>query len=237
MAQTDIWAPVLYVTILIGALYAFSYIYRKRVASQRQFEPWYPTHPERDLYIFLLQKVDSPAPDHLIKAALLRRAAADVARIVRIREDKQALQVLLQKGSVGDDLWNSCLTAEKELEAEILEVMGEANTFRPGWGQFIFASASEILGHDKIKDAVASIPRVRAEAEAKYRSKRPQVTVQNPASAEQQIPASNPPGATLKPPASPLNGSAHLSDADSADSAGSPTTSRKSASKKGKKRK
>jgi translocation protein SEC66 len=127
--------------------------------AQKKFEPWYPRHPERDLYISLLQKTDPPVPENLLKAALLRRAAADVKRIIRIREDKPALQALMQKGTVGDDLWTSCLMAEKELEAELLEVVGEANTFQPGWGQFIFGSAGEILGHDRIKELLATIDR------------------------------------------------------------------------------
>jgi translocation protein SEC66 len=175
MGQTDIWAPVLYVTLLIGSLLLFSHFYRKKIAGTRmrctlpctssrptgkqKFDPWYPIHPERDLYISLLQKTDPPAPDSLLKAALLRRAAADVTRIIRIREDKPALQALMQKGTVGDDLWASCQLAEKELEAELLEVVAEANTFHPGWGQFIFGSAGEVLGHDRIKELLASIDR------------------------------------------------------------------------------
>ena len=107
--------------------------------ARRTFDPWYPAHPERDLYISLLQKQDPPVPESLLKAALLRRAVTDVGRLVRIREDKGALQQLLQKGSVGDDLWNSCVAAEKELEAEILEVVNEANSFRQG-----YASPSQV---------------------------------------------------------------------------------------------
>ena len=61
---------------------------------------------------------DPPAPETLLKAALVRRAMTDVTRIIRLREDKPALQILLQKGSIGDDLWNSLLAAEKELEAD-----------------------------------------------------------------------------------------------------------------------
>lgn len=113
-----------------------------------------------------MQKSDPPVPESLLKAALLRRAAADVARIIRIREDKPALQALMQKGSVGDDLWNSCLAAEKELEAELVEVVGEANTFHPGWGQFIFGSAGEILGHEKIKEGISNLDKRRQNAGA-----------------------------------------------------------------------
>jgi translocation protein SEC66 len=98
-----------------------------------------------------------------LKAALVRRAIADVQRILRIREDKPALQNLLQKGSIGDDLWNSLLAAEKELEAEIVEVHAEANSFVEGWGQVLFQTATEMLANEKTR-AVAeqiSMERVR----------------------------------------------------------------------------
>jgi len=93
-----------------------------------------------------------------LKAALVRRAIADVQRILRIREDKPALQNLLQKGSVGDDLWNSLLAAEKELEAEIVEVHAEANTFVEGWGQVLFQTASEMVANEKTRAIVEQIP-------------------------------------------------------------------------------
>jgi len=97
-----------------------------------------------------------------LKAALVRRAIADVQRILRIREDKPALQNLLQKGSVGDDLWNSLLAAEKELEAEIVEVHAEANSFVEGWGQVLFQTASEMLANEKTRATVEQIPLERA---------------------------------------------------------------------------
>ena len=86
----------------------------------------------------------------------------DVQRIIRLREDKPALQNLLQKGSIGDDLWNSLLAAEKELEAEIVEVVAEANTFVEGWGQIILQSASEMIGNEKSRQIFESIPQAPA---------------------------------------------------------------------------
>lgn len=75
----------------------------------------------------------------------------DVSRVVKLREDKPALQNLLQKGSIGDDLWNSLLQAEKELEAEIVEVVAEANTFVEGWGTIIFQTAGELVANEKMR--------------------------------------------------------------------------------------
>lgn len=42
-----------------------------------------------------------------------------------LRSQKQALSTLLQRGSVGDDLWQRFLRAEKEMEDEIKDVASE----------------------------------------------------------------------------------------------------------------
>ena len=105
-----------------------------------------------------------PAPDALLKSALIQRACADVRHVIRLREDKPAAQALLQKGSIGDDLWNSILAAEKEMEAEILEVMHEANSFMHGWGQFIFNSAGEMVQNEKVRKMLEEYPKLHAEA-------------------------------------------------------------------------
>ena len=126
--------------------------------SGEQIEPYYPRHHERDTYVTLLQRTGPPASDALLKAALVQRSIAEVQRILRIREDKPALQNLLQKGSIGDNLWNNLLAAEKEPEVEIVEVHAEANTFVEGWGQVLFQTASEMLANEKTREIVEQIP-------------------------------------------------------------------------------
>lgn len=64
-------------------------------------------------------------PDGILKAALLQRATEDIKRILEVRNSKQALSNLLQRGSVGDDLWQRFLRAEKEIEAELRDVVQE----------------------------------------------------------------------------------------------------------------
>lgn len=122
-----------------------------RAFPEKVLEPYFPSHPERNAYVTLLQKTTPPASDALLKSALVRRAMGDVHRVVRLREDKPALQALLQKGSIGEDLWNSLLAAEKELEAEIVEVVAEANTFVEGWGQVIFQTANEMIANERMR--------------------------------------------------------------------------------------
>lgn len=192
--MASVLVPVAYVIIVFGGLFIFSYFYRKHT-STRVYEPYFPSHPERNAYVTLLQMTDPPASDALLKSALVRRAMADVQRVLRIREDKPALQNLLQKGSVGDDLWNSLLAAEKELEAEIVEVVAEANSFVEGWGQVIFPTANEMLANEKMRAVFERTNEVKAEIEDKFE-------LRSKSSASQALPsaATTKPGNALSPP-------------------------------------
>jgi hypothetical protein len=64
-------------------------------------------------------------PETVLKAALLRRAIEDIKRVMALRNQKQALAMLLQRGSVGDDLWQRFQRAEKEMEDEVRDVVAE----------------------------------------------------------------------------------------------------------------
>ncbi|KAG1756500.1 Pre protein translocase subunit Sec66-domain-containing protein [Suillus paluster] len=165
--MASVLVPVLYVGIVISSLLLFSHFNRKRNAG-KIYDPYFPSHPERDVYVTLLQKSDPPAHEALLKAALVRRAMTDVSRVVKLREDKPALQNLLQKGSIGDDLWNSLLQAEKELESEIMEVVAEANTFVEGWGTIIFQSAGEMIANEKMRNVYEETAASRTAKEQKY---------------------------------------------------------------------
>jgi translocation protein SEC66 len=96
-------------------------------------EPWFPAHLQRDIYFSLLhidpsqskEKKTPAIPESVLKAALLRRATEDIRRVLALRSQKQALSMLLQRGSVGDDLWQRFLRAEKEMEEEVKDVVSE----------------------------------------------------------------------------------------------------------------
>lgn len=163
--------PFAYVFVLGGALATFSSIYRKRKAARSaNLEPWFGPHLQRNIYHTLLHMADSEAddekssekkepkvPDSVLRAALLRRAIEDLHRLVQIRSAKQACSSLLQRGSVGDDLWQRFQRAEKEMEAELRDVVQEANALAPNWGQTIFQSANEILLNTKVRDNVNEV--------------------------------------------------------------------------------
>lgn len=64
--------------------------------------------------------------------------------------------------------------AEKELEAEIVDVVQEANTFRQGWGGMIFQTATEMAQAEKTREMVMSINKIRSEESASCLSSCPQ---------------------------------------------------------------
>jgi len=106
-------------------------------------EPWFPPHLQRDIYFSLLhlepsasaskeKEKEKKIPESVLKAALLRRACEDIKRVMALRSQKQALSMLLQRGSVGDDLWQRFLRAEKEMEDEVRDVVNEVRTCHIG---------------------------------------------------------------------------------------------------------
>ena len=103
-------------------------------ARSTSLEPWFGPHVQRNVYLSLLHLEPQPGqekanvPDGMLKAALLQRATEDIRRILAIRGQKQPLSQLLQRGSVGDDLWQRFLRAEKEMEEELRDVVTEVRT-------------------------------------------------------------------------------------------------------------
>jgi translocation protein SEC66 len=45
----------------------------------------------------------------------------------------------------------------------VVDVVAEANTFKQGWGQWIFASASEIAQREKLKGVLEEMPKIKQE--------------------------------------------------------------------------
>ncbi|GAA5891584.1 hypothetical protein JCM5296_004266 [Sporobolomyces johnsonii] len=179
--MVSVLAPLAYVGFLFGSLWLFSKLYRKRQQNKPAAEPWFPHHKSRDIYVSLLS-LDPPPPRPILIAALLRRAMDDVKLIWSIRDAKTSLTTLLQRGQIGDELWERFLAAEKELEAEIVEVVGEANTFEPGYGQKIFGMASEMVSHERWKEVYEGIAKRREEENAKLASQSPAAPVLSPTS-------------------------------------------------------
>lgn len=103
------------------------------------------------------EKKAPKVPDSVVRAALLRRAVEDIRRIIQIRTGKQACGMLLQRGSVGDDLWQRFQRAEREMEEELRDVVMEANALVPNWGQIIFQTANAIAGNAQLREKLDTI--------------------------------------------------------------------------------
>lgn len=147
--------PFAYLLVLSGALMTFSTIYRKRkagtfsqslsaekcrqiltlyAAESANLAPWFGPNLQRNVYLSLLHMEPSSdgekspkVPDSVLKAALLRRAVEDIQRLIQIKQAKQACTSLLQRGSVGDDLWQRFQRAEREMEEELRDVVTEVS--------------------------------------------------------------------------------------------------------------
>lgn len=143
--------PIAYLTILVGSLATFSHLYRQRKFNAKlRLAPYFPPHTARNVYLTLLHQADTQSdlktvPNSVLMAALQERAVEDIIRIREIQTRKGPLNTLLQRGVVGDEIWQRLLRAEQELEAELKDVVAEANALASGWGQHIFQSANEIV--------------------------------------------------------------------------------------------
>lgn len=136
--------PFIYLGVLLGTLATFSSLYRKRKASRSaSLVPWFSPHIQRNVYYTLLhldaaEEKSTKVPESVMKAALLRRATEDIHRIISVRNAKQALSTLLQRGSVGDELWQRFQRAEKEMEEELRDVVTEVSTTPRPHANFFF---------------------------------------------------------------------------------------------------
>lgn len=143
--------PIAYLTILVGSLSTFSTLYRQRQHKAKlRLSPYFPPHTARDVYYTLQEQSDTQpdlknVPNSILMAALQERVIEDIMRVREIQTRKGPLNTLLQRGVVGDDIWQRLLRAEQELEAEIKDVVAEANALASGWGNHIFQSANEIV--------------------------------------------------------------------------------------------
>ncbi|OCT54110.1 Translocation protein sec66 [Cladophialophora carrionii] len=175
--------PVAYVSILLGSMATFSYLYRSRQVNKKlRLAPYFPEHTTRNIYLSLLHLSDADSasdgptsaekdkdrptkvPDSVLRAALLARACDDIRRIMEVRVRKPALAALLQRGVVGDEIFQRLQRAEQELELEIKDVVAEANALSGSgsatagtWGQTIFQSANEMVQNQMLRDKLDGI--------------------------------------------------------------------------------
>ncbi|KAH0831496.1 Translocation protein sec66 [Fonsecaea pedrosoi] len=178
--------PIAYLSILIGSMATFSHLYRQRqVKKKLRLAPYFPPHTTRNIYLSLLHLQDdgsTKVPDSVLRAALLARACDDIRRIMEVRMRKPALAALLQRGVVGDEIFQRLQRAEQELELELKDVVAEANALSgsgggpggsPGtWGQTIFQSANEMVQNQMLREKLDAIKKTLPEEKERWEKQR-----------------------------------------------------------------
>lgn len=163
MNWLSLLVPFTYLGTLLISLATFSSLYRKRKAQKSlSLAPYFAPNQPRNIYLSLLHLQDhdpsaAKVPDSLLRAALLARCTENIHRIIHVRTRKQALNTLLKRGCIGDELWQRLLRAEKEVEADVKDCIQEANAFSPNWGLTIFQSANEMANNDMMKKRLDGI--------------------------------------------------------------------------------
>lgn len=172
--KISIFTPLAYIFVMITSLVIFSTVYRQRKLKQvAGLKPVYETSFARDNYFYsknLLEQqvadkvpVAKRIPESTIKAALVRWAGEDVRQLIKMKQSKETLTQLHQKGFVGDSTFTKFTTSEKAIELEIQEIAKEANSYKEGFGQAIFALASDVSQTDGIRTRLANAQKLKVE--------------------------------------------------------------------------
>lgn len=162
-----------YLLVISGSCVSLYNLYRNwrasKIASQA---PWFGPHLQRDVYLSLqhMRSEGGTVPETVLRAALLRRATENINRVDKLRSAKTACGTLLQRGSVGEELFIRLQQTEKEMEEEIRDTVMEANALVPQWGNFIFQSAREIAANTLFRTKIGEI-QARAETEKAWWAK------------------------------------------------------------------
>ncbi|RKO96662.1 hypothetical protein CXG81DRAFT_1001, partial [Caulochytrium protostelioides] len=85
---------------------------------------------------------EDPFGRRLLCIALIKRAVEDVRRIWKLQSEKAPMQNLLRQGALSEDLWDKILLAEKQLDAEVQDLLVEAELYRTGWKDTILSEAA-----------------------------------------------------------------------------------------------
>ena len=121
--------------------YRTYYIYSQR--KKRSSASWFgSSNAEFKAYQELLEK--DPNNTDALKKALVRRAMADVRRLMSIQDERDSIMSLSRSGAISEEMLGEFKAAEKELEMELFEVQSEAETFKEGWSQEIIKDAARL---------------------------------------------------------------------------------------------
>lgn len=181
----SIFVPIAYIVTLYVGLSLFSKVYRRRATQRMQkfqavSSQAADIQPDRAIYKALSaiqeEYPDEPAdsdewivPRETLQASLLARAVAVLRTMSALRLDKQALQSLLDRGSLGDDAATMLEAKESEVRSEAFQIVREANRFHQAWGKLIFENANQVSTNLTYRDVLLNISKQRQEEQNKMR--------------------------------------------------------------------
>lgn len=179
MAQNiSILTPLAYIFVMITTFVVFSVVYRRRKVRQlSNIKPIYDLSFARDNYFYVKALFEENGgkgsnkkqiPDTLIESALVRWAENDIRQIVKMKQSKEVLTQIHQKGFISDATYTKFITSEKALELEVQEIVREAEEFRKGLGEKIFGLTTDISQADGIRIRVKNAEKFKQEYQERW---------------------------------------------------------------------
>lgn len=152
--QISVFTPLLYLGVLIGAFVAFSVHYRrKRLLALAATGDIFTPHISRQ-FDAALAAAQPPVPTEVRRAALIRRGAESVRRMVKLQELQPVFAQLYLLGSIPDSLFERFTVTQKLLEAELQGCAAEAEAIEQGWAQKFFPVVQEVCFNEALKRRV-----------------------------------------------------------------------------------
>ncbi|KAG7827602.1 hypothetical protein KL920_004365 [Ogataea angusta] len=157
-SSISIYIPIVYVVVLLTTLVLFSVAHRRKKLSKLvSMKPIFKDNYQREMYLQLKNQTEPKVNDKVLKAALIRRGAEAIRRMIKLKEIQQYVNVLYQRGSIGDDVYESFKLQSKLQELELNELAMEAESFKKGWAQTFFPVCQEVTINEALRRRLNSL--------------------------------------------------------------------------------
>lgn len=176
MAQRiSILTPLAYIFVMVTSIIVFSVVYRRRKVLQlSNLKPVYDISFARDNYFYVKdlydqQKeekklpIDKRVPLSVVHSALTRWAENDIRQIIKMKQNKEILTQMHQRGFIADSTYTKFVTSEKALELEVQDIVAEAESIQEGLGQQLFALVTDISQSDGLRVRMQNAQKLKAE--------------------------------------------------------------------------
>lgn len=156
--KISVYTPLIYVGLLLSALVVFSIAHRKKSISKLQhLKPLFPENLQKDIYLQLRDQDEPKVNDKVLKAALIRRGSEAIRRMLKLKESEQYINLLYQKGSIGDDVFERFKLASKMQQLELQEISVEVESVKTGWSQTFFQVCQEVTFNEALRRRVKAV--------------------------------------------------------------------------------